>query len=482
MASQEPQSPLDTWKEKLAFFQNEEARTANPAQKFDLEKQIKECKQKIDELTKEGTGRSIISPVPNPVNEQELSKHFQEVAKSLRNGSLIFFLGSGINLTKDSNLPPSDRQIADELSLEKNTININNLIGFPCEICPFKMKEGASENESIFKPDVCPVLTAIGNNSQLIDEQRLREAKLELRCRAQYFKDILPLRLREIISRESSSKDLENAYLHNKLSSIFRKKDYKFNPLQKSLADLVLKIKERINTDPDWENPYQVIATTTYDWGLELAFESNEQDIDVLSYIAHGEVRGKFKYIRYRIPEKYDQSKKEYSQNELNSRVLNTSNKDSIIDSLKEIKFKKTVGLDRPIIIKLYGGTLYKLENQDSFFIPEIHHNNYLRDSKDAHLKLREILPSKLIMHWNNSQILFIGYSANDPDLRAILDYFRNTEENPSYPQNYVKGWLIHQSSHPGDLNEETYWKNHWGIELIEYSWKDYVEQLKEMI
>ncbi|MFB2769015.1 CHAT domain-containing protein [Pelatocladus sp. BLCC-F211] len=38
------------WKEKLAFLQNEEAITANPAQKFELEQQIKECKQKIKEL------------------------------------------------------------------------------------------------------------------------------------------------------------------------------------------------------------------------------------------------------------------------------------------------------------------------------------------------------------------------------------------------------------------------------------------------
>ena len=41
---------LKTWKERLAYLQNQEAITANPAQKFELSKQIEECQQKIKEL------------------------------------------------------------------------------------------------------------------------------------------------------------------------------------------------------------------------------------------------------------------------------------------------------------------------------------------------------------------------------------------------------------------------------------------------
>ncbi|MBO3457636.1 hypothetical protein G7B40_008865 [Aetokthonos hydrillicola Thurmond2011] len=40
---------LQKWKEKLAYLQAEEPVLANPAQKFELREQIKECKQKIQE-------------------------------------------------------------------------------------------------------------------------------------------------------------------------------------------------------------------------------------------------------------------------------------------------------------------------------------------------------------------------------------------------------------------------------------------------
>jgi hypothetical protein len=46
-----PVSPaLKIWQEKLAYLQNQEAITADPAQKFALSKQIEECQQKIKEL------------------------------------------------------------------------------------------------------------------------------------------------------------------------------------------------------------------------------------------------------------------------------------------------------------------------------------------------------------------------------------------------------------------------------------------------
>ncbi|MGB5770634.1 MAG: hypothetical protein WBM32_12315 [Crocosphaera sp.] len=38
------------WKEKLAYLQREEAIASDPEQKFQLEKQIQECQQKIKEL------------------------------------------------------------------------------------------------------------------------------------------------------------------------------------------------------------------------------------------------------------------------------------------------------------------------------------------------------------------------------------------------------------------------------------------------
>lgn len=41
---------VKTWQERLAYLQQQEAITANPAVKFELSKQIEECQQKIKEL------------------------------------------------------------------------------------------------------------------------------------------------------------------------------------------------------------------------------------------------------------------------------------------------------------------------------------------------------------------------------------------------------------------------------------------------
>lgn len=46
-------SALEIWRDKLDLFQKEEAITADPSKKFQLQEQIKECKDKIQELSQE---------------------------------------------------------------------------------------------------------------------------------------------------------------------------------------------------------------------------------------------------------------------------------------------------------------------------------------------------------------------------------------------------------------------------------------------
>ena len=50
MAANEPQSALELWKEKLADYQRQLAIAADPAVKFQLEKQIGECQRRIQQL------------------------------------------------------------------------------------------------------------------------------------------------------------------------------------------------------------------------------------------------------------------------------------------------------------------------------------------------------------------------------------------------------------------------------------------------
>ena len=50
VTTQSASGPLATWKKKLEFLQTEEAKTSNAAQKFELQEQINEAKEKIREL------------------------------------------------------------------------------------------------------------------------------------------------------------------------------------------------------------------------------------------------------------------------------------------------------------------------------------------------------------------------------------------------------------------------------------------------
>ena len=53
---------IDTWQEKLEFLQVEEATASDPAQKFQLRKQIAEAKEKIAELQK------VVDVLPEEAN------------------------------------------------------------------------------------------------------------------------------------------------------------------------------------------------------------------------------------------------------------------------------------------------------------------------------------------------------------------------------------------------------------------------------
>lgn len=52
---------LDTWQEKLEYFQKQEAITADPEQKFALHKKIEEVKAKIADLKAAATTRRFHS-------------------------------------------------------------------------------------------------------------------------------------------------------------------------------------------------------------------------------------------------------------------------------------------------------------------------------------------------------------------------------------------------------------------------------------
>ncbi|MDJ0601829.1 MAG: hypothetical protein QNJ37_23660 [Crocosphaera sp.] len=202
------------------------------------------------------------------INKRE-EKHFEKVSQSLEQGNLIFFIGSGINSTdkektvlsdkterviKVCKFPPSDQKIADELTL-KSHINTDEIIGTPCQICPIKPKNRPvnkvnGNQEKNIANFSCPVMQKIdqkrNTNQQLIEEENLAFAKLQIRCHGQFIKEI-------------------NGSIDKILQGLYRN-PYECNELQKLLVEIVSVNRENRKTFP-------LIITTNYDYGIEKAFE-----------------------------------------------------------------------------------------------------------------------------------------------------------------------------------------------------------------
>jgi 3',5'-cyclic AMP phosphodiesterase CpdA len=82
MDAQKPQSALETWQEKLEHFQRELAIASDAAVKFEMEKQIEECFQKIKDLKE-------IAP-PSTVKKQE---NFPPTEKAIARSKAVILTG-----------------------------------------------------------------------------------------------------------------------------------------------------------------------------------------------------------------------------------------------------------------------------------------------------------------------------------------------------------------------------------------------------
>ncbi|MDJ0797411.1 MAG: SIR2 family protein [Calothrix sp. MO_167.B12] len=411
-----------------------------------------------------------------------LEKDVEEVAESLEKGKLVLFIGPGINLSdtdlqgksrldlaeessdmnsdnkvKWDELPPSEIEIANCLARDY-TYQSKDLIGFPCDVCPFKLNERPESPHCLVKQEINKAKTTQLAH-ELAREQELAIAKVDIRCWAQYWIDKAPTEL-----------------VHQ-LSELFRPEENDYKPycpnqVQEFLANLPLIMNKR-----RYPYPYQLLVTTNYDKGLELAFDAKGQNFDVVSYIAEGEEQGKFKHKSYgnceTPPEVFKEANKQDKKLPLGEKLPPP-------DEISKV--------DHPLILKLYGGVLFKVDKkQDSFVIAPIHHMNYLRSKDNKKLKPSDVLPPKLIERLDKSDILFVGYSTNDADLHFILSCFWSdsdrekilSQSSTSEEDYRPRGWLIHQSK-PGKLDRR-FWKK-WNVKLVSCSLKDFVTQLEKYI
>ncbi|MBD2445854.1 SIR2 family protein [Nostoc sp. FACHB-152] len=384
-----------------------------------------------------------------------LKEHFKEVTESIRNGRLVFFLGSGINFsnTPNDNLPPNDIQIAEELH-ESSSFKTKELIGLPCDVCPYKLKDRPDDRKR--QTSLCPIKKDLANFPHLQYEQDLVVAKVDIRCLSQY-----------IIT------DTNASGLMDKLSRYFRR-NYSPNKFQYLFASLAASMEKK-----QYKFPYQLIATTNYDLGLECAFEKafdgSQTTFDVVSYIAEGDDCSRFKHI--------------FSENG-NRKVEVIGRPEQPTNQYEKLPLAENLSnnlptVERPIILKLFGGALHNSPNpgEDSFAIAPTHLLNYMIGKDGKKPILSELLPQKLIQRLNQSDILFIGFSANDSDLQMLLSRvcpgrFGIAMDTSKSKNGTPKAWLIHQSS-PGQLSNKYFSEHKWAVELVECPYEDYVNKLQ---
>ena len=317
---------------------------------------------------------------------------FRNIISSFKNGTIVPFLGSGINWCDrngDFNNEMSDgnslfdieiaKQLAEVITRERDPQNNESQLGVPCLICYGDLEN--FKNRSFCSPILDQITGGTDGcnyNETLSLEQKLAIAKLDFRFLSKY------------LILEESSEDfyltLDRFYkehsqpnkLHNFLANLYKKRDFS---------------GERV--------PYQLITTTNIDNLLEKAFEEARQSFDIVFYVSNCH---KFKHKRYK-----------YTSNG----ILDTEDF-GVIENPNA--YENFAMAEYPVILKFFGS----LEEKNCV-ITEDHQIDYLTN------KIFEFqVPNKLREIIKQNKILFLGYGFNDYDLKLVLSQ-SSTELGKSY-------------------------------------------------
>jgi hypothetical protein len=363
--------------------------------------------------------------------DAKIDPRYRKIIDSLKQGTLIPFLGHGINPHFYMDLADQFTQFVDkdqnekngDFSIEKNSIN--RIMGSPCSVCHYHIDD---------RPDDCPMLKGIERvtNCPLYIEQELAISKINLR----YFSDYY------------SQPNLEDLYknLSDILEKIKSKDSQELPNFLASLPNLMLSkgYPKRTPSSTYQRLPFQLIVTTNYDNILEQAFSAVNQPFDLVFYVANEKGTGQFKHRPYEGDEQ-------------------------IIDTQDYIELPICPPLGRTthprlIILKLFG--IWESDGWQDTFVATEQQLTLLIDN------LTTKLPETLIRLLHKNNILFMGYSPSDTDLSRIVHSLWSEDKIRS------ESWLLHQSQ-LGELDQKI-----WGtrnVELLKMPslLEDFVTQLK---
>jgi DNA-binding SARP family transcriptional activator len=188
--------------------------------------------------------------------------------------------------------------------------------------------------------------------------------------------------------------------------------------------------------------PHQLLVTTSYDTALERAFEEAGESFDVVSYLAAGRHRGRFRHL---TPDG-------------SGRLIEEPN-----------TYATELSLERnTVILKLHGQVERTPAREwESFVVTEDDYIDYL-----AHTEIAAAVPVSLAATLRRSHFLFLGYTMADWNLRVVLHRLWGDQ-----PLSY-RSWAVQPEPKP---LEREFWRRR-DVEVVELAFEEYAETLSRFV
>ena len=192
------------------------------------------------------------------------------------------------------------------------------------------------------------------------------------------------------------------------------------SPIHRLLARIPALLRER-------EMPYQLIVTTAFDSGIERAFAEAGQELDVVTYIASGPLRGRFAHF----PPGEE------------PRVVEIPN------AYADLSLER-----RTVLLRLRGIADPAPERAwESLVVTEDDHIDYPGPSE-----LEGAIPVTLAARLRRSHLLFLGYDLADWNLRLVVNRLRGGRTAP------YASWAVRAAPTPLEL---AFWR-HLDVHTVE--------------
>jgi DNA-binding SARP family transcriptional activator len=208
-------------------------------------------------------------------------------------------------------------------------------------------------------------------------------------------------------------------------------RDYEPGPVHRYLASLAPLLRAR-------DLPQLLLVTTSYDDTLERAHAEAGEAIDLVSYVAHGRDRGRF---RHTAPDG-------------STRIVDEPNLDTRLGDGT-----------RPVVLKIHGCVDRQPSREwESFVVSEDDYIDYLAGVEPA-----SALPVQLAARLRRSHYLFLGYDVLDWNLRVFLRRMWS-DERVAY-----RSWAVQDE--PAPLTRG-FWRQR-SVDILDVPLAEYVETLR---